>query len=117
MFGSPNCKFCILFHPTFVNFANKNSEKILVAEFNCEQDGEEFCDELGITRYPRVIMFNNNRMLPYQGDRTLEDLEDFAFVRARAQWDQSIESEPLRKDAHLQSRRFAALAELIDTHN
>ena len=75
------CKACKRLMPTWKQFRERNKSKISVLTINVEDadgDRKDIPDDVG-PKFPCVVKWINGKMYKYDGDRSLEDLERFAF--------------------------------------
>lgn len=80
LFYSPNCGHCKTFmegsDSTWNVLKNKHSDKILFTEVNCDEE-PTLATQHEITSYPTIKLMTENRQSTYNGDRSLESLEQF----------------------------------------
>ena len=88
LFYAPWCGFSQKFMPIWHDFHERNKELVNIASIDCSaQDSKVLCMEYNIMGYPsmRFIPFELplDRLRPvmysFQKDRTVEELENFAF--------------------------------------
>jgi thiol-disulfide isomerase/thioredoxin len=70
------CGYCKQFMPIWQEFKDKYMPVIDLREINDKLD-EKTIKTLGINGYPTIIYLNGSKKLVYEGERTMEGLENF----------------------------------------
>lgn len=74
------CGYSKMFLPEwekFVKYASKEFPTLKVTQIRCEGGNETVCNQKGINGYPTVILYIGNKEIPFEGDRTVEELNKF----------------------------------------
>lgn len=73
-FYSPTCKFCMILEPDFKKLSeNFNQTDIKFGKIDATVH-EELSQKYGIESYPTLFFFDYTFVLPYQHDRSLEEM-------------------------------------------
>jgi thioredoxin domain-containing protein 5 len=87
-FFAPWCGHCKALAPTWTQFATKarlDKKPYAVAEVDCTAH-QKLCGANGVQGYPTVKIFNpSGEPVEYEGDRTLDDLINFADKNAKGE--------------------------------
>ena len=75
------CGYCKQFMPVWQQFKNKYMPVLDLREVNDKRDAETV-KALGIKGFPSIIYLDGNKKYEYQGERTIEGLEQFMRERA-----------------------------------
>jgi len=73
------CGYSKMFLPEWEKF-EKCSNKfptLKISKVRCEGDMEQMCVQKGINGYPMVILYKDNKEIPFEGDRTADQLVEF----------------------------------------
>lgn len=70
------CGYSRQFQPIFDDFKSKNkSDNVEIIDVKCDNENNlELCKKYPIPGYPTVLFVEGDRVVEYQGNRTVEDL-------------------------------------------
>lgn len=79
-FNTDWCGYSKQFQPIWNQFSsNMTGKGIKVQNIKCDkEENAELCQKFKVQGYPTVKLIKDNKEIEYNGDRTVEDLEDFA---------------------------------------
>jgi len=62
----------------FEQYATENLKNINIEKINCEGDNESICNKKGVPGFPYIVLEKSDgKILPFDGDRTVEELVKF----------------------------------------
>lgn len=61
----------------FSKYAQKNMSNVAVGKMACENNKEKECFQQGVKGYPTVLIYKNNKVKTYQGERTSDALINY----------------------------------------
>jgi len=79
-FNTSWCGYSVRFQPTWDEFAEKNKESgVKVVDVKCDDPkNEDLCNRYPVEGFPTVLKVKGKEVVPYNGPRTLEGLEEFS---------------------------------------
>jgi hypothetical protein len=84
-FNTRTCGWSKKFQPEWDKFsesAKSSLPNIIVKDVKCE-DNNEMCSKYNVPGYPYVLLEIDNKIIPYNGERTVESLTDFCNKNMR----------------------------------
>lgn len=81
-FYAPWCMHCIHLVPEWNKLYNQNKTNVIIANF----DGtKQLPKEVSIEGFPTIILFKNGKQIPYEGERTADNILEFLNKNADVQ--------------------------------
>lgn len=81
-FYAPWCGHCIHLVPEWNKLYNQNKTNVIIANF----DGtKQLPKEVSIEGFPTIILFKNGKQIPYEGERTADNILEFLNKNADVQ--------------------------------
>lgn len=71
------CGYSRAFLPIWEEFRKQNKAPIRIDQMRCEGGNEAICNEKGLKGYPSIILYKNNQVIPFEGERTVAGLNQF----------------------------------------
>jgi thiol-disulfide isomerase/thioredoxin len=84
-FNTKTCGWSKKFQPEWDKFseiAKSSLPNIIVKDIKCEEN-KELCSKYNIPGYPYVLLEIDDKIIPYNGKRTVESLTDFCNKNMR----------------------------------
>lgn len=74
------CPYCKSFLPEWnklENYAKTKFPDVKINKIKCEGDNEKICNKKGISGFPTVVFYKDNKELTYNGERKMEKLVEY----------------------------------------
>lgn len=77
LFYTEWCGYSRSFLPVWDEFAKQNKQNVKLTKLRCEGGDANTCSEKGVNGYPTVILYKDNKEIPFDDDRTVANLQAF----------------------------------------